>query len=180
MSRTALLIIDVQVALMDGAWRANEVLTNITRLQDRARQAGAPVIFLQHNHVRFKPMMKDEPTWAIHPRVAPRPGDLVIEKTASDGFFDTTLQQDLDRLGVTDLVITGAQTEFCVDATCRAALSRGFAVLLAADAHTTGDAVVPAETTIAHHNYALANLAHPQRSIAVAASSEAGFTWDIA
>lgn len=175
MSRTALLIIDVQVALMDGAWRADEVLANIAALLVRARAAGAPVVFLQHNHRSFKPMMRGEPGWANHPRVAPWPGDLIIEKTASDGFLDTSLQQDLDRLGVTALVVTGAQTEFCVDATCRAALSRGFDVLLVADAHTTGDAIIPAETIIRHHNHALANLAHPQRSIAVVASAEALF-----
>ena len=45
MSRTALLIIDVQVALMDGAWRADEVLANIAALLARARAAGAPVVF---------------------------------------------------------------------------------------------------------------------------------------
>jgi nicotinamidase-related amidase len=176
MPKTALLVIDVQVALMDGAWRADEVLTAIADLQSRARRAGAPVIFLQHNHARFEPMMKGAPTWAIHPRVGPLPGELVIEKTASDSFFETELHSELERLGVDRLVVTGAQTEFCVDTTCRAALSRGFAVALAADAHTTRDAVIPAATTIRHHNHTLANLAHPHRAIAVAASADTHFT----
>ena len=114
--------------------------------------------------------------WAIHPRLAPQPGDLVVQKTASDSFMDTTLRTDLDRLGVKRLVVMGMQTEFCVDATCRAALSHGFEVVLAADGHTTGDAVLPAETTIRHHNYALANLAHPRRSIEVMPSAEIGFS----
>ena len=175
MSKTALLVIDMQIALVEGAWRADEVLTAIADLQVRARGAGAPVVFLQHNHARYEAMMKGAPTWAIHARVAPRAGDLVIEKTASDGFLDTALQSELERLGVGRLVVTGGQTEFCVDATCRAALSRGFEVTLAADAHTTGDAVIPAETTIRHHNYALGNLAHPQRSIAVTSSADIHF-----
>jgi nicotinamidase-related amidase len=176
MSKAALLVIDMQIALVEGAWRADEVLTAIADLQRRAREAGAPVVFLQHNHARYEPMMKGAPTWAIHPRVAPRDCDLVVEKTASDGFLDTVLQSELDRRGVSRLVITGGQTEFCVDATCRAALSRGFEVALVADAHTTGDAVIPAEITIRHHNYALANLAHPLRSIAVAPSADIQFT----
>ena len=175
MAKSALLVIDMQVALANGAWRVDEVLTAISDLQRRARNARAPVVFLQHNHPSYEPMMKGAPTWAIHPRVAPQPGELVIEKTASDGFFDTALQSELERLGVDRLVVTGMQTEFCVDATCRAALSRGFDVVLAADAHTTGDAVIPAETTIRHHNYALGNLAHPHRSIGVAASIDIGF-----
>ncbi|MFI4975864.1 MAG: cysteine hydrolase family protein [Caulobacterales bacterium] len=175
MTNSALLVIDAQVAILDGAWRAGEVLDAIADLQRRAREAGAPVVFLQHSHVRYAPMMKGAPGWAIHPRVAPAPGEVVIDKRASDGFLDTSLQGELDRLGVRRLVVCGLQTEFCVDATCRAALSRGFDVVLAADAHTTGDAVTPAETTIRHHNYVLANLAHPDRAIAVVESGDVGF-----
>jgi nicotinamidase-related amidase len=110
--------------------------------------------------------------WLIHPSVTPKPGELVIEKAASDGFYQTSLQPELDRLAVERLIICGLQTEFCVDATCRAAFSRGFEIVLAADAHTTTDAVAPASIVVQHHNYALANLAHPQRRIAVTASAE--------
>lgn len=175
MSKTALLVIDVQVALIEGAWEAESVLTAIADLQQRARSAAAPVVFLQHSHAQFAPMMKGAPTWAIHHRIAPEPGDTVIEKSASDGFYETPLQGELERLGVTQIVVTGLQTEFCVDATCRAALSRGFEVVLVGNAHTTGDAVVPAATTIRHHNYALGNLAHPVRSIRVSNSADVAF-----
>ena len=98
--------------------------------------------------------------------MAPRPGEIVIEKAASDGFCQTDLQLELDRLGVE------LQTEFCVDATCRAALSRGFEVVLAAGAHSTTDAIATAAVVVQHHNYALANLAHPERRISVVASAE--------
>jgi len=176
MTRSALLIIDMQVALTAGAWRIDEVLEAIVGLQRQARKVSMPVVFLQHSHRSYAPMRQGAEGWAIHPRLAPRPGDVVVQKTASDGFMETTLRADLDRLGVRRLVVTGMQTEFCVDATCRAALSHGFEVVLAADAHTTGDAVLPAETTIRHHNYALANLAHPRRSIEVMPSAGIGFS----
>ena len=119
-------------------------------------------------------MMKGAAGWFIHASVAPKPGDLVIEKTASDGFYQTNLQSELDRLAIERLVICGLQTEFCVDTTCRAAFSRGFEIVLAADAHTTMDAVAPASIVVQHHNYALANLAHPHRRIAVMASADIG------
>lgn len=175
MTKSALLVIDMQIAIIDGAWRADEVLTNVADLQQRARSASAPVVFMQHNHAKFPPMMRDAPTWAIHPRVTPQAGELVIEKTASDSFLDTSLQSDLDRLGVRCIVVAGLQTEFCVDATCRSALSRGFDVVLAADAHTTGDAVLPAEMTIRHHNYALGNLAHPNSKIIITPAADIRF-----
>jgi nicotinamidase-related amidase len=130
------------------------------------------VIYLQHCHTTFQPMMKGAPGWLIHAEVAPNPDDIVLEKPASDGFYQTSLQAELDRLDVKRLIVCGLQTEFCVDATCRAALSRGFEVVLASDGHGTADAVASASIVVRHHNYALANLAHPHRKIAVVQSAE--------
>jgi hypothetical protein len=48
---------------------------------------------------------------------------------ASDSFHQTPLLDELRRLGVTHLVVTGMQTEFCVDTTCRRAISLGYSVL---------------------------------------------------
>lgn len=81
----------------------------------------------------------------------------------------------MEQLGIGRLVICGLQTEFCIDATVRAALSHGYDVTLAADAHTTGDAAILAEAAIRHHNYALANLAHPDHRVEVKASDEISF-----
>ena len=172
MSKTALLIIDVQSALVSDADRGADMLAAIVGLVARTRAAGAPIIYLQHTDPNYPPLMKGAPGWQIHPGIAPGPGESVIEKAASDGFYETGLQAELDRLGVKRLVICGLQTEFCVDATCRAALSRGFDVVLAADAHSTTDAVAPASLVVQHHNRALAHLAHPHRRIVVVASAE--------
>jgi len=174
MSATALLVIDVQAALIASADRGADVVAVVRGLVERARAAGTPVIYLQHCHATYQPMMKGAAGWQIHANVAPKPKELVIEKTASDGFHETSLQSELDRLGIKRLIVCGLQTEFCVDATCRAALSRGFEVVLASDAHTTTDAVAPAGIVVQHHNYALANLAHPRRRIAVMPSVEIG------
>ena len=175
MTRSALLIIDVQVAIVDGAYQAEAMLEVLGDLSRKARVAGAPVVYLQHNSASYAPMSKGAPTWEIHPAVTPLAQDLVVHKTASDGFCQTDLEDQLARLGVERLVVGGLQTEFCVDATCRAALSRGFEVTLAGDGHSTGDAVTPAKTTIAHHNYVLGNLAHPDRSILVKPGREIAF-----
>jgi nicotinamidase-related amidase len=172
MSTTALLVIDVQSALIASADRGSDVVAVIRRLIERARGSGTPVIYLQHCHATYQPMMKGAAGWHIHADVAPKPGEIVIEKTASDGFYQTGLQAELDRLAIARLIVCGLQTEFCVDTTCRAAFSRGFEIVLAADAHTTTDAVASASIVVQHHNYALANLAHPRRRIAVMPSAE--------
>ena len=175
MSTTALLIVDVQIAIVGGAYRETEILAQIADMAARARAAGAPVIYLQHCHDRYAPMMQGAEGWEIHPAVAPEHADIVVEKTASDGFYQTVLAAELERLGVQRLVVCGLQTEFCVDATTRAALSRGYDVILAADAHTTGDGVTSAQTTIDHHNYALGNLAHPHHRVDVRPSAQVSF-----
>ena len=175
MGRTALLVIDAQVGLLDGAYRAEEVVAALAEALGRARAAGAPIVFLRHNHASYAPLMRGARTWDIHPRLAPRAAETVIDKTASDGFWETNLQEVLDERGVDRLVVGGLQTEFCVDATCRAAVSRGFDVTLILDGHTTGDAVTDAATTIRHHNYALTHLAHPTRKILARRADELEF-----
>jgi nicotinamidase-related amidase len=163
MSETpALVMIDVQRGLIDGFeddW--HPALEVIGRLGARARQAGVPVFVIQHRGQNpSHPLHRDRPGWALHPVVALRPEDELVEKRWSDAFRDTDLDGRLRARDVTRLVIVGAQTEFCVDATARRALSLGYDVDLVADGHTTSDnEILGREQIIAHHNATLANLA---------------------
>jgi nicotinamidase-related amidase len=60
---------------------------------------------------------------------------------------------------VSELVVCGMHTEFCVDTTIRRALALGYPVILAADAHTSdGSAVLTPALVIAHHNDVLSNI----------------------
>jgi nicotinamidase-related amidase len=55
------------------------------------------------------------------------------------------------------LIVMGAQTEVCVDTTCRRAFSLGFSVTLVSDGHSTWDnATLTAEQIIRHTNDTLA------------------------
>jgi nicotinamidase-related amidase len=69
------------------------------------------------------------------------------------------LEQVLKKHAVTDLVICGMHTEFCVDTTTRRALALGFPVILVGDAHTSeGNQYLSAPQVIRHHNETLANI----------------------
>jgi len=171
----ALLVIDMQVGLVDLGYHAEEVLACVSRLIGRARDAGVPVIHVQHHHASYAPLMTGAPTWRIHPDVAPVPGELVIGKTASDAFHGTPLGHELQRLGVRRLIVTGMQTEYCVDTTCRRALSFGFDVTLVADGHTTRDGLWPAAEVIRHHNAVLPGLAHPDHHVTVVPGHDVRF-----
>jgi nicotinamidase-related amidase len=177
---TALLVIDVQVAMFEpepAPFRGDELLATIRGLIDRARSAGSDVIYVRHVSDAYAPMNHGAAGWHVHPAIAPEAGDLVIDKKASDAFYETALHTELIARGIERLVMTGLQTELCVDTTCRGALSRDFAVILAADAHSTWDNDrLTAAQVIAHHNATLAGVAHPNRSIVVRPSAEIAFT----
>lgn len=149
---TALLVIDTQVGLLTGAeavYQAEAVLARIARLIARVRAAGTPVIYLQDKDVGGV----GSPEWQIHPAVAPAAGELVIEKAWADSFHETDLHAALAARGVRRLAICGLKTEVCVSMTSLRAITLGYDVQLATDAHSTTDnEIIGAPQTIAYHN----------------------------
>ncbi|RZL65992.1 MAG: isochorismatase family protein [Variovorax sp.] len=158
---TALLVIDVQRALCEGpsaAFDADAVIARIQALAARARAAGAPVIFVQHEgHNGYLEQGADG--WQLPAALGAQATDLRVRKTTPDSFHRTELQSLLERLGIRALVVCGMHTEFCVDTTTRRALALGYPVVLAADAHTTdGNAHLTPRQVIDHHNATLTNI----------------------
>ena len=152
---TALLIIDVQVGIIEGfqAYHGREVLAHINKLLSKARASNTPIIYVQHDGGEGDPLEAGSAGWEIHPDIKLRPEDLIIRKRASDSFFETTLQRELETRGVKHLIVAGCMTEYCVDTTSRRAVSMGYDVTLVSDAHTTVDnKLLTAEQIIAHHN----------------------------
>ena len=161
MNNTALLIIDVQNCMFNPAepvYNSEILLTNLTTLIDQARAAETPVIYIQHCGPVGAPHAPGEPGWEIHPAIAPHAGELIVQKTTPDSFYQTTLKDELTTRGIEKLVIAGIQSDYCVDTTCRRAMSEGYTVTLISDAHSTwGDGGLSAEQIINHHNTVLGN-----------------------
>jgi nicotinamidase-related amidase len=168
----ALLVVDVQKALIEGAFQGDELVAAINRTISKIREAGGLIIFIQHCHSAWEPMKKGQPGWEVDDRLDVRPDDIFVEKTASDAFYDTDLETMLNGHGVDRVLVTGMQSEYCVDATCRAALSRRYLVTLVSDAHTTSDSHLTASQIIDHHNRTLGSLAHPTHAIEIRPSND--------
>jgi len=152
---TALLVIDVQVGIIEGfpAYRGPDVLEQINKLLAKARVSHTPVLYVQHDGEAGHPLEAGTAGWGIHSAIKPLERDLIIRKRASDSFFETNLQKELESRGIKHLIITGCMTEYCVDTTCRRAVSKGYDVTLVSDAHTTTDnKQLTAAQIIAHHN----------------------------
>jgi len=148
----ALVIIDVQKCMFDDAnERVHEpeaVVDRIASLIARAKAAGAPVFWVQHDEGPESALHPGKPGFPFHPKVAPTSGDDVTVKHRSSAFHGTDLDAKLKRAGVDHLVIAGMQSEYCVDSAIRGAVERGYQVTLAADAHSTFDTRVAKATDI--------------------------------
>ena len=75
--------------------------------------------------------------WQLHPRLHPGEGDLVVHKQHGNAFEDTSLHAELTARGIGRVIVTGLVTHGCVKATCEGALALGYAVVLAADGHSS-------------------------------------------
>lgn len=155
MKNTGLIIIDTQVALFDNShpplYREYFIIDGLQRLIGKARRSNTPIIYIQHTEPNgdFK---RHSPTWQIHPEIAPSIKDTVIEKTSWDAFLNTSLEDVLNELNITHLVLAGMQTEYCLDTSLRCGYSKGFEFTVIGDVHTTVDAHLKAEAIITHHN----------------------------
>jgi nicotinamidase-related amidase len=171
--KTALLVIDMQVALLEGAKRfdADGVVRRINDLAHAVRAKGGAVVFIQHEDE--DDFTHGAPGWRILPALDSRPEDVYVRKTACDSFYRSNLEHALRERGVTRLLVTGCATDFCVDTTIRSAASKDYAVAVVADGHTTADRPhLPAEKIIEHHNWMWARLILPGRPVTVAKAEE--------
>ncbi len=152
---TVLIVIDVQEGLLADPnypiWQADELLENVAELIDRARQEGAPVVYVQHEEPDG-PLSAGEPGFAIHDAVWPRAGDPVVVKRTPSAFHGTNLAEVLAGLGAKRLILCGLQTDVCVDTTARHGSLLGYEMVVAQGAHSTFDLpFVTAEQIIRHH-----------------------------
>jgi nicotinamidase-related amidase len=150
---TALLVVDVQCGVVEGAHQRDAVVANVGRLVDKARRERVPVVWVQHSD---EELARGSDDWRIVPELTPGDAEPLVEKHYGDSFEDTNLETVLSGLGVGRLVVVGAQTDECVRSTLHGAFVRGYDATLVRDAHTTEDLTAwgapPPDQVIAHTN----------------------------
>lgn len=167
----ALLVIDLQVGCLGGSPPRLDLegtLDRVNALAEAMRKSGV-VIFVQHTDAA-EGLERGSANWALSPALARDAADLLIEKNACDAFLETNLDKMLRQRGVTELIIVGCATDFCVDTTVRSAAAHGYQVTVASDGHTTRDRPhLSAKKIIEHHQYMWTDLLLPrQQKIRVA------------
>ena len=132
--KSALLVIDVQNGVVEGAYDLENVLKNINTAIDKARAAGVPVVWVQHSD---EELVLESQDWQIVPQLQPASGERKVRKVHRSSFEATDLEQILSDFGVGHVYITGMQTNNCVRHTTHSAQERGYDITILADAHST-------------------------------------------
>ena len=160
MTNAALLIIDLQNDyFIDGKMELvgiNEAAQNAKRLLAYFRASKRLIVHIQHFSIKptatfFIPNTKGV---EINEIVKPLSGEIVISKNYPNSFRDTSLKELLHSNNIDELVICGAMSHMCIDATTRAAFDLGFRCKVIYDACATRDLVFNNEKVSANNVHA--------------------------
>jgi nicotinamidase-related amidase len=173
---TALMVIDVQKGVVDGAPQRDAVVAKIETLVDKARAEEVPIVWVQHSDEELP--IGSEP-WEYVPELVRQESEPLVHKSYGDAFEDTDLEEVLAKAGIGRLVVAGAETDACIRSTIHGAFARGYDVTLVGDAHTAGDksawGAPPVEQVIAHTNLYWRFQAAPGRTAGVTETKDVTF-----
>lgn len=170
----ALIVVDMQVGLLDGAPKLDlpGVIRRINLLADSVRRKAGAVVWIRHCGRAGDGFERHTKGWAFLPELGVHIDDLVVEKTLNDPFVGTSLRATLDRLAPDRVLVAGWATDSCVDSTVRSAVSNDYHVVVVSDAHTVSDRPhLDAAGVIRHHHWVWSDLL-TNRSLRLAPAAE--------
>ena len=157
---TALLVMDFQQSIVDGFAADKEALLARTRsLLDAARKARVMVVHVvigfragypevSPRNLSFGAIRQSgrfaagEAGAAIHPAVAPLPGEILVTKHRVSAFAGTDLDMILRANGIETLVLTGIATSGVVLSTLRHAADADYRIVVVKDCCSDRDGEV--------------------------------------
>ncbi len=143
MAKRALIIVDLQNEYeADGKLQLENLdhaVANARRVLGAARDSGEMVVHIKHETPgsHEAPFAVGTHGTQIVEAVAPIEGETVLTKHFPNSFRDTGLKELLDEADVENVVIVGAMSHMCIDATARAACDFGYGVTVVGDACAT-------------------------------------------
>jgi nicotinamidase-related amidase len=171
-ARDALVLIDVQSGFDDPFWgphNKGNFNANVLRLLESWRSKRLPIFHVQHvSELPTSPLRGGQPGVEFMSFVAPREGEIVMQKKVNSAFLGTPLEYWLRRMQIGTVVLAGISTDHCVSTTARMGANLGLTISVVSDATFTFDRrgmngrVHPAEEV---HQVALASLSEEFASI---------------
>lgn len=164
--QSALLILDMQKYFLEPQSHAfipstQSIIEKICTIKNEFHKKNHPVILTKHINTKdnaklmatwWKELITiDNPLSQVIPQLN-HPSNIIIEKSQYDGFYQTKLEEILNKHSIKQLIITGVMTHLCVETTARSAFTRGYTVFIPIDGTATYN-----ET---FHNSTIYNLSH--------------------
>lgn len=139
--KRALVVVDVQNdydrgGVLEIAYPPfGETVLNVGRAMDAARTAGIPVAVIRMDLPESAPVFAKGTHGAeLHPEVARRPRDIVMNKRLPSSFAGTDLEAWLRGRGIDTVTVIGYMTHNCDMSTVVHAMHMGFSVEILSDA----------------------------------------------
>jgi len=125
---------------------ARRIIPNMQRLLEQELAQGSKVFFICDHHTPDDPEFKMFPPHCIEgtaeaeviPELAKYPGE-VIPKQRYSGFFNTTLEEKLNKLKPEKVVVCGVLTNICIMHTVADARNRDYEVEVPVDCVASSD-----------------------------------------
>lgn len=149
-NNTALLVMDMQAAMLNMIPDHNTIISNTAQAIAHARSQGIPVIYVvvgfrpgfpevsANNQVfsQFRQLFGESNMTeftTIHPDLAPLENEVVVVKRRISGFAGSDLEVVLRAFGIQHLVLTGFSTSGVVLSTLREAADKDFRITVLSD-----------------------------------------------
>ncbi len=144
MSQKAIIVVDLQNEYLPTGKLAlvgiEQAVANAVSVINDARTKGDLVVNVHHESadpVGMPVFLRGTEGAQFIPAVEPLAFEPVVRKHYPNSFLKTDLKKLLDDNGIEEVVIVGAMSHMCVDATTRAASDLGYAVTVIHDACAT-------------------------------------------
>jgi nicotinamidase-related amidase len=150
-TRTALIVWDVQEALVASIFNKEDFLGKASQLIDGARMKGISIFYTKITPLPEKFESKARSVmWRgrgrgrfepgeIVKEIYPKEGDIVLNKNTASIFVGTNFEYMARNASFSSLVFTGIATEMGVESSARHALNLGFLPVIAKEAVSSSD-----------------------------------------
>lgn len=149
-----LLVIDAQKEITnERLYKFQEFVSTVKLLIKTARENGVEVIFVRHDDGAGTSMTKGLDGFELYEGFAPEGDEKIFDKRVNSPFKNTGLAEYLSSKNETEIIVTGLQTDYCIDAAVKCGFERGYKIIVPQYANTTFDnSFMTAEKSYEYYN----------------------------
>lgn len=136
----AIVVVDVQQGLVNETlYNKDTFIANIQEMLQYGRKKNVDIIYFRHDDGEGEELTKGKPGYEIYSEIEPEDGEIVFDKSYNSIFNKTGFKEYLKEKHITNLIVMGLQTEYCIDATLKAGLEHGYRMIVPEGTITTRD-----------------------------------------